>query len=81
MKCNGNFAELPKNDNYIFLYFGYHLINADLLEEFPHWYLNLKFLESKICAAGPADLLSDLIKYRKFIVVQVKNQIINKYWK
>lgn len=69
--CNGNFAELPKNDNYIFLYFGYHLKNADMLEEFPRWFLNLKFLESKICVAGPADLLTDLRKYRKYIVVRV----------
>lgn len=70
--CNGNFAELPKNDNYIFLYFGYHLKNADMLEEFPRWFLNLKFLESKICVTGPADLLADLKKYRKYIAVQVK---------
>lgn len=70
--CKGNFANLPKNDNYIFLYFGYHLKNADMLEEFPQWFLNLKFIESKICVTGPADLLADLKKYKMYIVVQVK---------
>jgi len=70
--CRGNFADLPKNDNYIFLYFGYHLKNADMLEEFPLWYLNLRFIESKICVTGPADLLADLRKYKKYIVVKVK---------
>lgn len=74
--CGGNFTKLPKNDNYIFLYFGYHLKNADLLEEFPLWFLNLKFLESKICANGPADLLADFSKYRKYIIVKVKFQIL-----
>jgi len=70
--CKGNFANLPKNDNYIFLYFGYHLKNADMLEEFPRWFLNLRFIESKICVTGPADLLADLKKYKQYIVVQVK---------
>jgi len=70
--CKGNFANLPKNDNYIFLYFGYHLKNADMLEEFPQWFLNLRFIESKICVTGPADLLADLKKYKIFIVEQVK---------
>jgi len=69
--CKGNFANLPKNDNYIFLYFGYHLKNADMLEEFPQWFLNLRFIESKICVTGPADLLADLKKYKIYIVVQV----------
>ncbi|CAH1736793.1 unnamed protein product [Aphis gossypii] len=68
--CSGNFANLPKNDNYIFLYFGYHLKNADMLEEFPRWFLNLRFIESKICATGPADLLADLKKYKVYIVVK-----------
>lgn len=68
--CKGNFANLPKDDNYIFLYFGYHLKNADMLEEFPRWFLNLKFIESKIFVTGPADLLADLKKYKKYIVVQ-----------
>lgn len=67
---------LPKNDNYIFLYFGYHLKNAGLFDEFPLWFLNLKFLESKICATGPADLLTDLKKYRKYIIVKVKFKIL-----
>lgn len=70
--CKGNFADLPKNDNYIFLYFGYHLKNANMLQEFPLWFLNLKFLESKICVTGPADLLADFKKYRKYIAVEVK---------
>lgn len=70
--CKGNFANLPKNDNYIFLYFGYHLKNADMLEEFPQWFLNLRFIESKICVTGPADLLADLKRYKIYIVVQVK---------
>jgi len=69
--CSGNFANLPKNDNYIFLYFGYHLKKADMLEEFPRWFLNLRFIESKICATGPADLLADLKKYKVYIVVKV----------
>lgn len=43
-----------------------------MLEEFPRWFLNLKFLESKICVTGPADLLADLKKYRKYIAVQVE---------
>ncbi|XP_050540508.1 apoptotic protease-activating factor 1-like isoform X2 [Daktulosphaira vitifoliae] len=65
--CKGNFAQLPKNDNYIFLYFGYHLKKAELFDEFAKWFLNLKFLESKIHVAGPADLLADLKKYKKYI--------------
>lgn len=43
-----------------------------MLEEFPRWFLNLKFIESKIFVTGPADLLADLKKYKKYIVVQVK---------
>lgn len=70
--CKGDFAELPKNDNYIFLYFGYHLKHAEMFEEFPLWFMNLKFLESKISVTGPADLLADLQKYRKYIAVKVK---------
>ncbi|VVC32819.1 Hypothetical protein CINCED_3A002930 [Cinara cedri] len=70
VNCNGQFANLPKNDNYIFLYFGYHLKNADMLGEFSQWFLNLKFLESKICVTGPADVLADLRKYRKYIAVR-----------
>lgn len=69
--CKGDFVQLPRNDNYIFLYFGYHLKNADLLEEFPKWFFNLKFLEAKISVTGPADLLTDFKKYRKYIVVHV----------
>lgn len=42
-----------------------------MLEEFPRWFLNLKFVESKIHVTGPADLLSDLRKYRKYIAVKV----------
>lgn len=45
-----------------------------MLEEFPRWFLNLKFLESKICVTGPADVLADLKKYRKYIAVQVKKK-------
>lgn len=71
VNCGGNFANLPKNDNYIFLYFGYHLKNADLLYKFPKWFFNLKFLEAKICVTGPADLLTDLKKYRQYIVLNV----------
>lgn len=77
INCNGNFAELSKNDNYILLYFGHHLQNADMLEEFPTWFLNLKFLESKILVTGPADLLADLKKYRKYIAVQVNFLCLN----
>lgn len=42
-----------------------------MLEEFPKWFLNLRFIESKICATGPADLLADLKKYKVYIVVKV----------
>lgn len=77
MNCCGNFAQLPINDNYIFLYFGYHLKNADMLEEFPRWFLNLKFLEAKIYVTGPADLLMDLKKYRKYIAIDVRHLILN----
>lgn len=45
-----------------------------MLEEFPRWFLNLKFLESKICVTGPADVLADFKKYRKYIAVQVKKK-------
>ncbi|XP_060875475.1 apoptotic protease-activating factor 1-like [Metopolophium dirhodum] len=76
--CKGNFANLPKTDNYIFLYFGYHLKNADMLEEFPQWFLNLRFIESKICATGPADLLADLKKYKTYIVVQSTYEYIKE---
>lgn len=48
-----------------------------MLEEF-RWFFNLKFLESKIWVTGPADLLVDLRKYRKYIAVKVNILIYNE---
>lgn len=60
-------ANFPTDDNYIFLYLGYHLKEAEYYEEFPKLYLDLKFIESKIMAHGPADVLYDLKKYKNYI--------------
>ncbi|XP_063994993.1 apoptotic protease-activating factor 1-like isoform X2 [Diachasmimorpha longicaudata] len=65
--CNGDFSKLPK-DNYSFAYIGYHLEQANLLEEFPDLYLDFKFIYAKICNSGISDLLIDLKKYRRHIV-------------
>ncbi|KAF5270299.1 hypothetical protein FQA39_LY08410 [Lamprigera yunnana] len=62
---NNNFANLP-NDNYIFQYIGYHLKEAQCLEEFSI-YFNLKFIGAKIKAIGAADLLRDFQIYKTYI--------------
>lgn len=55
------------DDNYILLYLGYHLKEANLIDEFPRVFLNLLFVEKKIMNYGVADLLLDYKKYKSLI--------------
>lgn len=68
-KCNGEFWNL-KNDNYIFLYLGYHLEKAGYLDRFKV-FLNLDFVSKKIQSVGPRDMTRDLEKYKHYISVTV----------
>ena len=68
----GKFSNLP-NDNYIYFYIGHHLLEAQMLSEFPGLYLDLEFVGAKLKATGPADLLVDYKKYRTLITRDVSN--------
>lgn len=57
-------------DDYILQYFGYHLKNANMLEEF-NVYFDLKFIDAKIKVVGCADLLRDFQIYRTYITKNV----------
>lgn len=61
--CNNNFANLPQ-DNYIFSYLCHHIEFANLWEECRDQLFTLRYIESKLRATGPADLLLDLSKYK-----------------
>jgi APAF-1 helical domain len=68
-KVQNDFTQLP-HDNYIHWFLGYHLDRSKasyLLQLFPLAYLNLSFLTVKLKICGPADLLMDLEKYKKYI--------------
>lgn len=67
--CSGNFSQLP-DDNYIFLYIGHHLLEANMLDMF-EIYFDLLFIEAKIKAAGVADVLRDFELY--WIPITQKN--------
>ncbi|GLG98574.1 Transcription initiation factor TFIID subunit 5 [Gryllus bimaculatus] len=67
-KCSGQYATLP-NDNYIYSYIGYHMYHAGEWQLFETIFLDLKFIQSKLRATGPADVIGDFRKY--------ENQIIN----
>ncbi|XP_018369153.1 PREDICTED: apoptotic protease-activating factor 1-like isoform X2 [Trachymyrmex cornetzi] len=75
--CNNDFSKLP-DDNYIYLYIGYHLEQAKLFEEFPHLYLNFDFIQAKLTHAGLNDLLLDLRKYRKYITLNSTDEYVVK---
>jgi len=75
--CNNDFSKLP-DDNYIYLYIGYHLEQAKLFEEFPHLYLNFDFIQAKLTHAGLNDLLLDLRKYRKYITLNSTDEYVTK---
>lgn len=66
-KYGNDFNSFPVDDNYILLYLGYHLKEADMIEEFPDFYLNLSLVEKKIMYYGAADLLFDFKKYKSQI--------------
>lgn len=76
LTADGNYAALP-NDNYIYTYIGYHLRKAELPEEFPRLYFNLHFLAAKARAAGVADLLLDLSRYKKDIT-QFRSELVHR---
>ncbi|XP_014252008.1 apoptotic protease-activating factor 1-like isoform X2 [Cimex lectularius] len=56
-------SKLPKNDNYIYYYLGYHLMAADLKQHFTLIYTDLEFLEAKLQAVEPFDLILDFSRY------------------
>lgn len=72
-ECHGIWSNLPKNDNYIFFYIGYHLRKAgvDFHDLFKTLYFDLPFLEAKLRVCGPADLIQDYKTYGKLITSQV----------
>jgi len=63
---NYQYGNLP-NDNYIFLYLGYHLTMAGMESLFPDIYLDLGYVEAMLKAVGPVDLLNDYRKYGHII--------------
>lgn len=65
--CNGEWSNLPKDDNYIFYYIGYHLKKAGMDDLFSQIYFDLEFIEVKLRVTGPADLLRDFNKYKSLI--------------
>lgn len=73
--CNNDFAQLP-NDNYIFTYIGYHLIEAKRYQDFPDLYFDLNFIGAKIKAVGIAGLVGDFVRYRQYIT---KNNVIHGF--
>ncbi|XP_065223412.1 apoptotic protease-activating factor 1 isoform X2 [Planococcus citri] len=72
-KFGQDFVKFPRDDNYIFLYLGYHLKEAGCLSEFPKLYLDLEFIETKILIHGAADVLYDFKKYKDFITTTENN--------
>lgn len=75
--CNDDFSKLP-DDNYIYLYIGYHLEQANLIDEFPRLYLNFDFVQAKLIYAGLNDLLLDLRKYRQHITLGYTQDYVKK---
>lgn len=77
-KSDNDFAKLP-NDNYIFTYIGYHLVEAQQYDVFPHLYFNLNFIGAKIKAVGIAGLVGDFVRYRKHITKDEVSILILSY--
>lgn len=71
-ECEGIWSNLPKNDNYIFYYIGYHLKRAGVAfhDLFKSLYFDLPFLEAKLRVCGPADLIQDYKTYHALITSQ-----------
>ncbi|CAH1401984.1 unnamed protein product [Nezara viridula] len=71
-ECQGIWSNLPKNDNYIFYYIGYHLKKAGVAfhHYFNNLYFDLPFLEAKLRVCGPADLIQDYKNYKSLITSQ-----------
>lgn len=64
--AQNNYAKLP-NDNYIYTYLGHHLREAGMIDKFADIYFDLHFLAAKVRAAGVADLLLDITRYKNYI--------------
>lgn len=62
-----DFAKLP-DDNYIFTYIGYHLVEAKQFHHFPKLYFDLNFIGAKIKTVGIAGLVGDFVRYREYII-------------
>lgn len=60
--CDGDFSKLPQ-DNYIYSYLCHHIECAKKWDEFRDQFFSLRYIESKLKATGPGDLLLDLNKY------------------
>jgi len=73
LKCDSEFEKLP-DDDYIHFYLGYHLHKSRQVSLFPQIYLNLLFVGEKLRLCGPADLLTDLRKYREFIAGETEER-------
>ncbi|XP_014282024.1 apoptotic protease-activating factor 1 isoform X2 [Halyomorpha halys] len=71
-ECKEIWSNLPKNDNYIFYYIGYHLRKAGgaFHDLFKSLYFDLPFLEAKLRVCGPADLIQDYKTYKGLITSQ-----------
>lgn len=74
--CGGDLSKLPRDDNYIFYYIGYHIANAKLYDRFTQWYFNLDFIEGKLKVAGPGDLLLDYKRYSSHFIEGSVSSII-----
>lgn len=61
--CHGDFATLPE-DSYIFSYLCHHVENASMWNSYRDQFFSLMYLERKLKATGPGDLLLDLHKYK-----------------
>lgn len=71
--CEGNFAYLPQ-DNYIFSYLCHHIEKGEKWNRFRDQFFRLEYVESKLKATSPADLLLDLSKYFSGLVNGSNNQ-------
>lgn len=61
--CLGDFSTL-REDSYIFSYLCHHVDNANMWDTYRDQFFSLKYLERKLKATGPGDLLLDLHKYK-----------------
>lgn len=65
--CANDLSKLP-DDNYIYLYIGYHFEQAKLFDQLSQLYLNFDFIQAKIMCTGLSDLLLDIKKYGKYMI-------------